>query len=236
MNKIIVLPLEVIQDRRLTLIQLRVLCALYSFRDRDTNVAWPSRQTLAIRAGGYSTTVISRTTTQLVELGWLEKSGNGGNGRSCDYRVRVPELLKEGDRSGQGEGDRISHPLRTDHGTNLSTDVERGKSTHSEKKNGKTVAIPYYDILDAWNRICSTKLKGRADKLMPERRVAIRKIWDEDEDMRDMKSWEGYFEHCASDPFMRGKKNGKNHEGWLANFNYVIRYKTFVEVIERLPQ
>jgi len=118
----------------------------------------------------------------------------------------------------------------------IPTNVGIGQSTHSEKKNGKTVAIPYRDILDAWNRICSTKLKGRANKLMPERRTAIAKIWKEDEDMREMGSWENYFEHCAADPFMRGKKNGKHHEGWQADIDYVIRYKTFIKEVEKQPQ
>ena len=46
-----VVPLEVVQDRRLTLEQTRVLIALFSFRNKATNTVWPSRAAIAERTG-----------------------------------------------------------------------------------------------------------------------------------------------------------------------------------------
>ena len=46
-----VVPIEVIQDRRLTLEQTRVLIALFSFRNKVTNTVWPSRSAIAERTG-----------------------------------------------------------------------------------------------------------------------------------------------------------------------------------------
>ena len=229
---------------------IAVCLAMYMNRGKD--VAWPSLATIQ------GNTSLSRATVcKYLDLldseGWISRQRGGPITGSTTYTITYPESLEEQfkglgsstpERLGStrdGLGSPPSKPELNNINTqekleDISTNVEMGPSTHSEKKNGKRVAIPYQDILGAWNRICSTKLNGRADKLMPSRRTAIRKIWTEDEDMRDVESWENYFEHCASDPFMRGKKNGKHHEGWLADIDYVIRYKTFIKEVERQPQ
>lgn len=86
-----IVPLEVIQDRRLTLEQTRVLIALFSFRNKVTNVVWPSRQALAERTGLHPSN-ISAATTALVGLGWLTKEGLGGHSKSTRYTLNVPEV------------------------------------------------------------------------------------------------------------------------------------------------
>lgn len=86
-----IIPIEVALDDRLTKMQLRVLIALLSFRNKNTDTVWPKRETLAERCG-YDVRTISRVTTQLVELGWLQKSGQGGFSKASEYRVTVPDL------------------------------------------------------------------------------------------------------------------------------------------------
>lgn len=88
-----VVPLEVIQDRRLTLEQTRVLVALFSFRNKVTNTVWPSRAAIAERTGMHPSN-ISSATTALVSLGWLLKEGTGGHSKSTRYTLCVPELVK----------------------------------------------------------------------------------------------------------------------------------------------
>lgn len=88
-----VVPLEVIQDRRLTLEQTRVLVALFSFRNKVTNTVWPSRAAIAERTGMHPSN-ISSATTALVNLGWLLKEGTGGHSKSTRYTLCVPELVK----------------------------------------------------------------------------------------------------------------------------------------------
>lgn len=85
-----VVPLEVIADDRLSKIQLRVLLALLTFRNNGHDMVWPHRSTLAKRCG-YSERVITRATTELCALGWLEKTGKGGFGKPCLYHLTVPE-------------------------------------------------------------------------------------------------------------------------------------------------
>lgn len=86
-----ILPLEAFRDHRLTLIQLRVLGAIFSWRNRDTSVASVYRDQLAQRSG-YSEGRISNATNALVKLGWLRKEGVGGRGIATRYQVMVPDI------------------------------------------------------------------------------------------------------------------------------------------------
>lgn len=88
-----VVPLEVVQDRRLTLEQTRVLVALFSFRNKVTNTVWPSRAAIAERTGMHPSN-ISSATTALVNLGWLMKEGTGGHSKATRYTLCVPDLAK----------------------------------------------------------------------------------------------------------------------------------------------
>jgi len=89
-----IVPIEVVQDKRLTLWHVRVLVALLSFRRKNTDTVWPSREQIAERAGMHIANV-SKTTSELVSLGWLVKDGGGGRSKSCEYRITVPETVAE---------------------------------------------------------------------------------------------------------------------------------------------
>lgn len=84
-------PLEVIKDKRLTLWQVRVLVALFSFRNKNTDTVFPSRRAIAERSGMHPSN-ISAATTELVGLGWLTKEGAGGFSKSSRYTITVPDL------------------------------------------------------------------------------------------------------------------------------------------------
>jgi len=87
-----IVPVEVWADRRLTLEQVRVLGALLSFRGKNTDLVWPSRQQISERTGGMHPANISTATSALENLGWLTKDGKGGHSKATRYRIRVPEL------------------------------------------------------------------------------------------------------------------------------------------------
>lgn len=86
-----IVPIEVCMDHRLTLTQIRVLVALFSFRNKDTGVAKVKRSTLSERCG-YPETRISKTTSELVNLGWILKEGKGGFSQPSSYQVTTPDL------------------------------------------------------------------------------------------------------------------------------------------------
>ena len=71
------MPIEAFMDDRLTKTDLRVLGAILSWRNKNTNLCWPKREQIAERCN-LSVFKISTSTTHLVELGWLKKEGKGG--------------------------------------------------------------------------------------------------------------------------------------------------------------
>ena len=87
-GKFIITPREIIEDTRLTLWHIKVLLALYSFRNKNTDLVYPSRESITKRCG-IRPNSISTTTSELVKLGWLEKTGMEGRRA---YRVTVPDF------------------------------------------------------------------------------------------------------------------------------------------------
>ncbi len=90
------LPIEAAIDRRpdrLSYNDYIVLSVLYAFADGD-GYCYPPRSLLAMITG-ISMETISRITTHLAELGWLEKSGPRGRSRPNEYYLSIPESLAE---------------------------------------------------------------------------------------------------------------------------------------------
>jgi hypothetical protein len=92
MSNFAFIPLEVIQDNRLTKRHIKVLIALFSYRGKNTDTVWPSREKLSKRCG-MPMTRVSEVTGQLVDLGWLVKKGKGGFSKSTRYTITVPDLV-----------------------------------------------------------------------------------------------------------------------------------------------
>lgn len=86
-----IVPIEVWRDKRLTLEQMRVLGVLFSFRGKNTDTVWPSRQQIAERCG-MNLCNISTATTALERLGWLRKDGKGGHSKATRYTITVPDI------------------------------------------------------------------------------------------------------------------------------------------------
>lgn len=89
-----IVPVAAALDSRLTKTHYRVLIALLSFRNKNTDTVWPSRKKLAERCG-LAETRISTTTSELVKLGWLKKTGKGGYSKASEYTICVPETVTE---------------------------------------------------------------------------------------------------------------------------------------------
>lgn len=87
-----IMPIEAFMDDRLTKTDLRVLGAILSWRNKNTNLMWPKREKIAERCN-LPLCKISTSTTHLVALNWLEKEGDGGRSRSSQYKLTVPDIL-----------------------------------------------------------------------------------------------------------------------------------------------
>jgi DNA-binding transcriptional regulator YhcF (GntR family) len=90
-NPFAIVPIEILADRRLGLWHIKVLIGLLSFRNKNTDMIFPSREALSERIGIHPSN-ISKTTSELVELGWLEKIGEGGFSKSSRYKILVPSF------------------------------------------------------------------------------------------------------------------------------------------------
>ena len=82
-------PMEVLLDSRLTDAERRVLLALYSFRDSDSDRVWPKVERLAARSQIRDLTRLSKITGRLQAKGWLLKKRRGYTGR-CIFTLLIP--------------------------------------------------------------------------------------------------------------------------------------------------
>jgi DNA-binding MarR family transcriptional regulator len=137
-DKYAFVPLSVTKDHRLTLIQSRVLIALYSFVNHkrpDSNI-YPKRGTIAARCG-YSEQTVSRATTELEKLGWLVKANNsGGCSRGAVYFIREPSHLVKQETVSEPdtvlEQETVSEPARVFSGRMSQQDIEARELVFAE--------------------------------------------------------------------------------------------------------
>ena len=87
-GRFLCLPVAAIRDRRLTLVEIRILLALALHASPDGE-CFPSRTRLSELTGIHETT-ISKTTTRLAQRGWLRKE-RGHTGRANRYFLAIPE-------------------------------------------------------------------------------------------------------------------------------------------------
>ena len=78
---------EILQDKRLSLNQIKVLLALFSFRNKTTNLCFPSRNSISKKTGIRVTTV-SDVTTELVSLNWVSKKWHDSKYK---YEITIPD-------------------------------------------------------------------------------------------------------------------------------------------------
>lgn len=159
-------PVEAAGDHRLNASHYRLLITILSFRKKNTDVASVSREYLAERSG-YSVNSVSRITSQLQRLGWIEKEGGGGKGRWSDYRVTVPDALDETlanpervlqQNTGQPEQETLSNPARGPL-SNPARGIRTERNTESKTERGaRKRATPRHpwpygdDVPQQWTR------------------------------------------------------------------------------------
>jgi len=133
-----VVPLDVIRDRRLSLEQTRVLIALIAFADKKTGECFPSREALA-EASGYKPNKISTITTDLANLGWIEKRGSGGRSSPSIYRILKPETVSHSETVSEEETVSHSETKTVSHSeTKTVSHSERGKEQTIEQTREQT--------------------------------------------------------------------------------------------------
>lgn len=161
-NVFSIIPVEAFMDDRLTKTDLRVLGSILSFRDIETNLCWPKREQISKRCN-LSNEKISTATSRMVELGWLEKDGDGGRSRSTRYKLRVPrQLIKTVPESGTvPESETVPDSgIKTvpDSGTRIEQTSEQTK----ENKNARDILKNGFD--DFWEAYPKKRSKTDAER------------------------------------------------------------------------
>ncbi len=140
MSPFAIVPVEACQDPRLTKMQLRMLICLLSFRAKNTDTVWPSRDELSLRSG-YSPSVCSRVTSQLVGLGWLEKSQRGRK-RSAVYKITVPDLVTVSEPN--NEAKTVTDSVTVSNDKSVTSPVTDSESENSDQF-GNSIESPNSD-------------------------------------------------------------------------------------------
>lgn len=149
-----IVPIEVNLDARLNLKDIRVLIALLSFRDKTTNLCWPSREKMAERCRMHVSD-ISHATTRLVGFGWLTKTGKGGYSKASVYQLHVPDLTTIGESPTIGETPSVGESTTRDVGesptqtlgelpTRIEQTIEHTKEQTNKVSRGTRLPATWY--------------------------------------------------------------------------------------------
>lgn len=191
-----IVPVEVFMDDQLTKIELRVLGAILTFRNRDTNLSRPTRSQIGQRCG-YNERTVSKATTSLAKKGWLSKVGKGGSGIATTYKFTVPDDEETVSDSGTVPGSgtkpcpvRAQNPVRTGH-TNLPNKPNKKKATQSAPSRLLVASLP-----EEWRMYCEEKRP----------------------DLRPDAVFEDFADHYRSQPGDKGVR-----ECWLSTWRKWVR-------------
>lgn len=193
---LIVAPYELLSDDRLTLRHIRVLLAIFSWRKKNTSIARVSREMLSERTG-YPLSRVSTLTTELEQLGWLKKTGNGGKSQWSEYQICDIENTVNGNQNGNGNqnsnGNQNGNQTVTDldsngyqFGNDTVTDSVRGIDTgivQEELKTGivqeeytRVNALPNWIDVGLWNEWLDSRKKLKAQNSPRALSIILKKL------------------------------------------------------------
>jgi len=146
-----------------------------SFRDKNTNLAWPSREAISNRCG-YAVGTISNNLKTLSEKGWVSISKRSFNGPNT-YEITVPESHRS------SEVHRISEVHRTgEHEVHRSSELQCHRSSDTNRprtdhKNIPTkVELPDWLNVDVWKAFCETRQTGKTRFTPHAKKLALSKL------------------------------------------------------------
>ncbi|WP_296411888.1 helix-turn-helix domain-containing protein [Zoogloea sp.] len=244
-----IVPVEVWADKRLTLKQMRVLGVLFSFRNKNTDIVWPSRAQIAERCG-MSVCHVSTATTDLERLGWLRKDGKGGYSKSTRYAITVPDLIdvetvpKTGTvpdngtvpKSGTGgvpeSGTRLRVP---ESGTGKEQTIEQ---TSEQTKVGDKPPVcskaadpcPHQSIIDLYHQALPSGRRVRS--WTDTRKAKLRARWKEEAERQSLDWWVKFFDYIAKSDFLTGKTSTPGRRPFEIDLEWIVTPSNFVKILE----
>lgn len=247
-----IVPVEAIKDKRLTLEQLRVLVALFSFRGKNTNTVYPRREAIAERTGMH-TANISSATSALERLGWLTKEGKGGHSKATRYTITVPETVADSATvAEQATVAQSATGTLAESATRLPLAESATRKELTNELTNRTLfpaspeipACPVQEIIDLYHT--NMPLNPKVKILNKVRRSAISARWREASKMScapfadgysaredGLAAWREFFEICAESQFLTGRATSMpGKPPFVATIDFLVSPSGFVKCLE----
>ena len=242
------MPIEAFTDKRLTLEQLRVLGALFSFRGKDSNTVWPRRQAIAERCGMHQSN-ISTATSALVRLGWLSKDGKGGHSKATRYTITVPDTVAHSATVAEratvaqsATGTVAQQATRLPVAYSATRKELTSELTNGTGKVSVLLACPVEKIIDAYHRLMPDN--PRCKVLNSSRRGVIKSRWNEaakltckpfgySDTESGVAAWEAFFAVCAESTFLTGRATPQpGKPPFFADIDFLMSSNGFAKCLE----
>ena len=221
LGRFAIFPVELIKAD-LTGTELRVLIALYSFRDKKADTVWPGLGELSARSGIKDKSQVSKLTSRLAEKGFLskKKSGFKGNNR---YTLIVPNL----DKTTNLDESAITNLVETTN-TNLVETTKLNKHTKEHTNEHTKARVPFSQLLTLWRT--HFPHRPQIEDLNESRKSLIRARWNwvvkKHGEEKALPYFEDLFKAIVSDaPWLASEFNG-------FTLPWLMRQENFLKTVE----
>ena len=99
-------------------------------------------------------------------------------------------------------------------------------------KRSKKDLIPYDQIADSYNEICTPHGRPAARRMTDKRRARIKAIWQESEKARSLDWWRDYWQGCMQVKWLAEGFIGSDGKHWGPDIDYLLRDKILTGMIE----
>lgn len=178
----------------LTALELRVLLALYSFRDKNANTVWPSLESIAERAGIADKTQVSKVTGKLELRGLITKRKRGFTGGNVYGFAKLDESsnLEESSKMDKSNNLDRKHKPNLDESSNSNLDksskckeltkeltIELTNKNTTPRKRDESVSVDYLISVGCDAQVAKDWLAIRKSKKLPLTATALKTIQSE---------------------------------------------------------
>lgn len=196
-------PVKLLQDHRLTLIETRVAIAILSFGQDSC----PTREQISGRCG-YKVGTVSNATKGLVAKGWLVKVKTTFCGPTS-YQVKTPE----------------PHCTIEPHRISDNRQDDGVKPQKASKP-----ACPHQKILDLYHEILPELQHHRV--WTGARQANLKARWNESSKRQELDYWKRFFNYVRQSDFLMGRIEQNNRTPFIADLEWLVKAGNFAKVIE----
>ena len=146
---------------------------------------------------------------------------------------RKGNLVTESGNNVTNEGNNVTNCYPNDKQCFLEKEKEKREREEIEREGDDPQPaekvknfIDYQKIVDLYHEKCPSL--SRIKYLTPERKQRLKNLLSK----YSIEQIEKAFEKAQSSAFLRGECNGSGHESWKADFDFIIKPKNFIRIIE----